>query len=348
MTIRSAMLSSALHASIAAGLYRWRGGARRARATLAFLLLLSCCVIPGETFAAIPATERQALVNLYTSANGGAWTSNANWCSSTCPLSGVPQFNAAGSECAWFGVTCDAGQTHVVAIALANNTLAGTLPALGALTSLEYFSVETNHLSGSLPALASLGHLQTFYAGNNAFSGSLPSLAGLTSLGDFAVAHNQLSGTIPSLSGLTGLYSFIVIDNLLSGSVPSMTGLANLREFDAGGNQLSGAIGNPSAATRMLRLSLDRNQLSGSIPALPTTLAVARLAYNKLTGTVPVAPALLYTPAAFASSTLCPNPLTATASANDAGWIAATGYSPWWSMPFVTNRCDDMHTDGFD
>lgn len=324
-----------------------RGGHRLRTEALA-VLLTAFVVIPAAGWAVIPGAERQVLVNLYTAGNGDSWLSNTNWCSGACPASGVPTFNAAGSECTWFGVTCDAGQTHVIAVALPGNNLVGTLPALGALTNLEYFSVVSNHLSGSIPALASLGHLQTFYAGYNALSGSIPALSGLTNLGDFAVAHNQLSGTIQSLSGLTSLYSFIVSDNLLTGSVPALTGLTNLREFDAGGNKLSGSAGNPSAAAGLLRYSLDRNSLSGTIPALPGSLYSTRLGFNKLTGPVPAAPAPLYTPAAFASSMLCPNPLTTTATANDVGWNAATGYAPWWATPFASNRCDDLHASGFE
>jgi len=170
----------------------------------------------------------------------------------------------------------------------------------------------------------------------------------LTGLGDFAVPRNQLSGAIPSLSGLVALYRFDVAGNRLTGSVPALTGLAGLREFDASDNQLSGTIGTPSAAAALLRLALERNSLSGTIPALPPSLYSAQLGFNRLSGAVPAAPATLYTPAAFASSTLCPNPLTISASANDAGWNAATGFSPWWATPFASNRCDDLQADGFE
>lgn len=310
-------------------------------------MLALLLAFPLAGTAAIPAAERQALMNLYTSTNGGGWTSNTNWCSGACPASGAPKFAAVGSECAWYGVTCDAGQAHVIAIALADNNLGGSLPALAALTGLEYVSIASNHVGGAIPALASLAQLQTFQAGDNLLSGTIPSLSGMTKLGEFAVPRNRLSGAIPSLAGLTSLYSFIVADNALTGAMPALIGLGSLREFDAGGNQLSGSIANPSAPA-LLRLDLDRNGLTGTIPALPATLYSARFGFNKLTGSVPVAPVPLYTPAAFASSTLCPNPLTTTAGANDAGWNAATGYAPWWAAPFASNRCDDLHASGFE
>jgi len=64
---------------------------------------------------------------------------------------------------------------------------------------------------------------------------------------------------------------------------------------------------------------------------------------NALTGPVPIPPAGLF--AGF--STLCPNPLDTTASANDAGWNTATGYAPWWATPYANNACDDIFTDRF-
>jgi hypothetical protein len=326
-----------------------RRGAAGATAPFVFALLtLSCCGIPREGFAAIPAGERQVLVNLYNATNGGAWTSNANWCNGACPGSGTPTFNSAGSECTWYGITCDSGQAHVTAVALANNHLAGTLPALGGLTRLQYFTVESNDLSGALPALGALADLQTFYAGYNRLSGSIPALSGLANLGDFNVAHNQLTGAVPGIGGLASLYSFSVADNRLTGSVASVGAQANLRVFDVGGNQLTGSIPALSGAPELLRAAFDRNRLSGTIPTLPGKLYSAQFAFNALSGSVPAAPASLFTPSAFASSRLCPNPLATSASANDAGWNGATGYAPWWATPYPGNRCDDLQADGFD
>ena len=183
----------------------------RARITLTvFTTALSIAAAAASALvrATIPAAERLVLVNIYNSTHGGSWTHNTNWCSGTCPLAGTPTFNAVGSECSWYGIGCDANQAHVVAVELAHNNLVGTLPALGGLTSLQYFSVVANVLTGSIPSLGGLTQLQTFYADSNQLSGAIPGLSGLTSLGDFSVRHNQLTGSIPALSGLTNLYSF--------------------------------------------------------------------------------------------------------------------------------------------
>jgi hypothetical protein len=312
------------------------------------LALLAPIALMPRAFAAIPASERQVLVNLYNSTHGGTWAGNANWCSGACPTSGVPAFNASGTECTWFGITCDAGQAHVIAIALSNNNLAGSLPALAALANLQYFAVVSNQLSGPIPALGSLTQLQTFYAARNFLSGSIPALSGLANLGDFAVQFNQLTGTIPSLSGLANLYSFNVANNSLGGSVPAVSNLTNLRDLDVSNNLLTGSLPTLSGSTGALRLSFESNHLTGSIPALPANLYSVHLGYNRIGGSVPVAPASLHPSVVFETSSLCPNALATTPTANDAGWDAATGFSPWWSTPFAGNRCDGLFNTAFD
>jgi hypothetical protein len=297
--------------------------------------------------AAIPAAERQALINLYTSTHGGGWASNAGWCSGSCPASGTPAFNSIGSECGWYGITCDAGLGHVVAIALPGNRLSGSLPDLSALTGLRYLSAASNQLSGPLPALAALTNLQAIYLSKNAVSGSIPALTGLAELAEVGLGDNQFGGAIPSLSGLTALISFDVAGNQLTGSIPSLAGLSKLRVLDVSRNALGGSL--PSlAASGLLRLAADHNLLTGAIPSLPASLTDAQLGYNRLAGSVPAAPAALYTPLVFVPSTICPNPLTTAASGNDAGWNAATGFSAWWQNPYPGNRCDDLFAGSFD
>src|SRR5678816_1437485 len=131
------------------------------------LVLLACFGVAHGGFAAIPAGERQVLVNLYIATNGSSWIDSTNWCTGACPASGVPTFNSAGSECTWYGITCDSSQAHVIAVALSSNNLSGTLPSIGGLSKLAYFTVVSNGLGGALPTLGTLADLQTFYAGYN-------------------------------------------------------------------------------------------------------------------------------------------------------------------------------------
>jgi len=315
------------------------------RLGLACLLLL-----PSLLHAAIPASERQVLVNLYLATNGGGWKQNSNWCASTCPASGAPAFAAGGTECNWYGIGCDVLGSHVTAIALPGNNLIGALPDLSPLNKLQYFSVVSNKLGGSIPALSSLVQLRVFYADNNALTGSIPSLAALTQLREFSVQANKLGGTIPNLAGLVNLNSFLASRNRLTGSIPSLSGLSSLQDFEVGNNLLSGSLPAVGSATSLLKFVADHNEITGSIPALSaaTSLFQISLGANHLTGSVPAAPASLYTPLPWARSSLCANPLNLASSANDAGWNAATGFTPWWATPYASNTCDDIMTETFE
>ena len=64
---------------------------------------------------------------------------------------------------------------------------------------------------------------------------------------------------------------------------------------------------------------------------------------NRLTGPVPPVPSGLLP----GYARLCPNTLDTTPSGNDAGWNLATGYSPWWAVPYANNNCDDLFSNGF-
>ena len=50
--------------------------------------------------AAIPTSERQALIALFNSTNGPGWVDNSGWNGS------------AGSECSWVGVQCDENERY--------------------------------------------------------------------------------------------------------------------------------------------------------------------------------------------------------------------------------------------
>ena len=119
------------------------------RASLA-LVGLAFAAVAQTASAAIPASERQVLVNIYTSTNGATWATSTNW-------NGAP-----GTECTWYGVTCDNAQLHVTSISLGFNNLTGSIPPLAGLTNLSNFVVDTNQLTGTLPALTGLTNLVDF------------------------------------------------------------------------------------------------------------------------------------------------------------------------------------------
>ena len=312
------------------------------RPTRTALRMAALLAFSASASAAIPFSERQVLLDLYSQTDGANWTNNTGW------------NGAAGSECTWYGVTCDAGELHVTEIALGANNLVGTLPSnLNDLTALRSFGAQGNDLTGSIPALDGLSELWLFSVSENALSGSIPPLNGLPNLvhfsahsnqltgglpdlsanpqlNYFAVAQNQLTGNLPDLVGHPALVSFNASVNQLSGPIPSLSGLTALREFTVDNNQLSGSIPSLSDLTLLTTLGLSVNQLSGTIPSFAglNDLQIVYLAGNQLTGDVPLVPS----PSALlpSASSLCPNSLNPSiGSANDLAWDVATGLTPW-------------------
>ncbi len=253
--------------------------------------------------------ERLALVALYNAAGGAGWMNRSGWL-------GEP-----GSECSWYGVTCDEADhaTQLVLsgnnlngdlpprlgslkylrrLDLSNNSLAGGIPgALGNLTRLERLKLTGNRLSGAIPAeLGNLVHLVDLYLDGNQFNGTIPqALAGLTALRFLHLDGNQLAGAIPSdLGSLPDLRSLELSGNQLSGSIPPELGsLSNLFALHLSSNQLSGNIpvqlGNLS---NLQELWLSSNQLGGPIPAELgnlTKLSALHLSANQFDGSIPAA-----------------------------------------------------------
>src|SRR5512132_388215 len=83
------------------------------RCWLAFVVFFTA----ANAIAAIPSSQRDALISIYNSTAGTSWKNNAGW------------LGAAGSECSWHGVQCDETQTNVAEPNLYDNNLRGRLPA---------------------------------------------------------------------------------------------------------------------------------------------------------------------------------------------------------------------------
>ncbi len=244
-------------------------------------------------WAQIPESERQALIALYDATRGPDWTDSNGW------------LGVAGTECTWFGVTCDDSGAHVIVIYLDSNNLEGELPAqLSQLTELQelklswarpYEEHSPNRLSGTIPPeLGSLSNLQIIALTGSTLTGSIPpQLGDLSALTRLLLGWNQLSGEIPSELGQLGnLQRLILRGNQLSGEIPAELGnLGSLDRLGLDSNQLSGSIppdlGNLSS---LLRLHLHDNQLSGSIPpelANIPSLEQISLSWNPLGSPIP-------------------------------------------------------------
>ena len=278
------------------------------RSVARLLAALPLLALAAPAQGAVPAAERSALMGLYNATGGAHWADRTGW------------LGAAGSECSWAGVQCNAEGTTVTGLDLSENGLAGALPAslknltnlqslqlalnqisgalpreLGTLSKLVILDLPFNRITGSLPVeLGNLASLQLLSLGGNQISGSLPAqLGNLRSLTYLDLSGNQISGAIPAeLGRLANLQTLYLDDNQLSGAIPAaLGGLAALEQLGLAGNQLSGAIprelGNLS---QLMFLNLEKNQLGGSVPpelGNATALIGLLLSSNRLGGTIP-------------------------------------------------------------
>ena len=106
--------------------------------------LVEWCLLPSlatswcDLVTDVPRAECAALESLFSATDGWRWANRAGWLDGT-------------KACQWHGVTCAGG--HVTALQLADNGLAGPLPAaVSGLTSLRTLDLSDNAaLTGSLP-----------------------------------------------------------------------------------------------------------------------------------------------------------------------------------------------------
>src|SRR5262245_52217116 len=77
----------------------------------------------GFAHAAIPEPERQALIDLYRATHGDDWKRNDGWL-----VDDKNDFSVAGTECDWYGISCDSDDSHVESIDLHDNALTGSIP----------------------------------------------------------------------------------------------------------------------------------------------------------------------------------------------------------------------------
>lgn len=267
-----------------------------------FVISLTAIIAPiNKAYADIPVAERDYLLDLYSKTDGANWTNKTNW------------LGAAGSECTWFGITCNVAKDRVVAIHLQSNKLVGTLPAgLDAFAMLQSFLLSSNQLTGSIPSLGSLPSLIYLSLNNNQLNGVIPSFDQLPALLEVRMQANQLSGAIPSLANTPKLRILRLHNNLLAGNMPSfehtpdlvsvllnnnqLTGniapishLAKLQLFDLKTNLLTGPLPPIAGMPLLSSFNVNGNQLSGGIPPLTQLpkLVEYRAAVNKLTGPIP-------------------------------------------------------------
>ena len=236
--------------------------------------LLSCI----SAQAAIPASEVQALTNLYNATNGASWTNSTNWLT-------------VGAECTWYGVTCDGNETHVAGLALPSNQLTGALSDLSALTALQTLDLSNNLLTGSFPSLSSSGlHPFSIRVNDNQLSGPLAANLNSLAFGSLYAQNNMLTGALPSFP-FGGMYHLDLHNNQFTGSIPNWNGTIWV-DIDLSSNQLEGSVPSLASLQSLQAFHIAHNQLSGAPPELPTNsvVGVYDISYNAFTGSLPVLP----------------------------------------------------------
>jgi len=245
--------------------------------------VLCALLIAASASAAIPTSEREALLAIYNATNGPGWTQKTNW-------GGAP-----GSECTWHGVNCDETQSNVLDLELYDNNLDGTLPAaIGSFPKLRSMQLYQNNLRGTMPPeIGNLAELQLLILQNNHFTGTIPpQWSALKKLARLHVDGNELTGPLPNqLTDLTALEELTMSYNAIEGTIPDLSKLTELRQFEASVNRFTGNVPASFGSLPHIEwIGLVDNRLDGSIPpelGNATTLVELRLAYNRLIGPIP-------------------------------------------------------------
>ena len=215
----------------------------RKLANLALVAMVGQFVLGGTAEAAIPKSEKDALIALYQATGGNSsWRISTNW------------NNVKSNACLWHGVTCDTidGQDHVVELDLGANGLKGTIPeSIGNLTRLRVLDLHTNELEGPIPA----------------------TIGNLVELVELQLQDNMLEGALPAeLSMLNNLRSFYLSGNRLTGSIDGPLTQVMANKFFLNGLDLR--YNGFYSSDPVLLQSLNSKQIGGDIEATQTVDAV--------------------------------------------------------------------------
>ncbi len=182
---------------------------------LTIVLTVFCVSLNAQ----INSSERQVLLDFYTSTNGDNWIQS--W-----------DLNQPATK--WHGVTIK--DNNVIGISMLFNNIEGEIPStIGQLNNLEVLELSFNKLYGTLPTeLGNLQNLKLLAFNGNGLNGAIPSsLGNLSNLTQLHLSSNYFSGELPeTIASLEQLEILNVFDNNLTGKIPTKIAyLRNLQEL---------------------------------------------------------------------------------------------------------------------
>ncbi|KAJ3207655.1 hypothetical protein HDU67_007340 [Dinochytrium kinnereticum] len=161
--------------------------------------------------------------------------------------------------------------------------IAGRLPNLGELTSLQELRLDGNRLDGTFGSwIGNLVALRLINASNNKLFGVLPAeLGNLRSLRSLSLMNNNLTGAIPpTFQNLQSAVFINLSKNDFRGSIPSELGaLTNLSVLLLQENEFTGPVPESLSNLKKLeQLDVSSNMLDGDFPrsvaSIPSLLAL--------------------------------------------------------------------------
>ena len=225
----------------------------------------------------IPASEQEALLELYDQCGGSGWAEGYNW-------------RVASGPDKYAGVIIESG--HVQGIALDGVGLTGQLPKsfFTAFPELRLVGLSNNRLSGPIPeAFGEMTKLQALTLSSNLWTGQLPNLDKLVNMKILHLANfynvdtkgnviSEVTGTLPDISKMPQLEYIDASFSNLSGQLPEQINLCrNLQVLELSFNQLTGSIpASIGECTELQIFSVQNNKMSGEIPDLSTLVNLGK------------------------------------------------------------------------
>jgi Leucine-rich repeat (LRR) protein len=230
----------------------------------------------SQANAGIQYAERKALIDLYNSTDGNNWSNHSGW------------LGNVGTECSWYGVTCNDEKTHVVTLSMNNNALSGKiLASIGQLSALTMLNLSENRLTEVPAQIGNLIQLDTLYLHQNLLA-SVPSEIGhLINLSELSLYKNDLTDVPSEMNQLTRLERLYLSSNDLS-DMPDIGQLTQLTHLYLDNNRLSRIPAGIANLTNLTTLDLSDNNLTSLPPEIKNLVNLNMLdLYNNRLAHVP-------------------------------------------------------------